>query len=118
MQLHQWQLWQGARLALAEAASAPRRALSLRILELEPSRSALQGEVSAALRELLSLPTAEEVRTEHGVMLDAVVTCEDGTEVAIEVDGRRTTSSRLCSRVAPRRRRASSRGNSLNGGTC
>lgn len=118
MQLHQWQLWLEERDSPWPRLPAPlaERCLSVS-LELEPSRSALQGEVSAALRELLSLPTAEEVRTEHGVMLDAVVTCEDGTEVAIEVDG---PSHYLKSAVQPGRSSPSTGEQprrSLNGGT-
>ena len=85
-QLHQWQLWQEERGAAwpplpPELSQRCRTAFSSK--EGVPSR--LQLAVVASL-QAMGLAPREEVRTEQGYSLDAVVVY-GGREVAIEVDG-------------------------------
>jgi hypothetical protein len=93
-QLHQWQLWQKERGAAwpplpPELAQRCRDAFSSE----EGVASKLQGDVVASLLAL-GLAPREEVRTEQGYSLDAVV-LHGGREVAIEVDG----PSHFCGRT-------------------
>ena len=93
-QLHQWQLWREERGAAwpplpPELVQRCRAAFSSK--DGVPSR--LQRDVVASL-QALGLAPREEVRTEQGYSLDAVVVY-GGREVAIEVDG----PSHFCGRT-------------------
>ena len=93
-QLHQWQLWREERGTAwpplpPELAQRCRDAFSSE----EGVASKLQGDVVASLLAL-GLAPREEVRTEQGYSLDAVV-LHGGREVAIEVDG----PSHFCGRA-------------------
>ena len=93
-QLHQWQLWREERGAAwpplpPELAQRCRDAFSSE--DGVPSK--LQRDVVASL-QALGLAPREEVRTEQGYSLDAVVVY-GGREVAIEVDG----PSHFCGRT-------------------
>ena len=93
-QLHQWQLWREERGAAwpplpPELSQRCRTAFSSK--EGVPSR--LQLAVVASL-QAMGLAPREEVRTEQGYSLDAVV-LYGGREVAIEVDG----PSHFCGRI-------------------
>ena len=93
-QLHQWQLWREERGAAwpplpPELAQRCRDAFSSE----EGVASRLQLDVVASLLAL-GLAPREEVRTEQGYSLDAVI-LHGGREVAIEVDG----PSHFCGRT-------------------
>merc|ERR1712032_1602522 len=84
-QLHQWQLWQQElKQCLALPSALKDKCFSAFIAEA-PWPSAFQDDVVKELKAI-GLKTEEEVLTDNGYRLDAVVEVEQG-EVGVEVDG-------------------------------
>ena len=84
-QLHQWALWCSERGALSRLPDALRARCQDAFASQESQPSLLQSRVVATLRAM-EINVSEEVRTQQGFSLDAVVEFRGG-KVAIEVDG-------------------------------
>ena len=84
-QLHQWALWCSERGALSRLPDALRARCQDAFASQESQPSLLQSRVVATLRAM-EINVSEEVRTQQGYSLDAVVEFRGG-KVAVEVDG-------------------------------